>query len=247
MRARRAAYWKAANLEEFNGRAWEQSHDAIQDDTLAFLPDEVVERNMQEIEVTVRNLASDSYITAGFAHELEAPTVRENPRGDGTWTAGRTLRRGDAYTAQVYTPTSSERQRRSADGLGLPIELSGSRRLFLYGSGDFIGQTGAPRFQLEMERLDGVTAGRRSAPALADLDGDGLLDLVLGREAGGLAVYRNAGTRNAPRFVEDASFTLPLPPMSSPALADLDGDGALDVLAGSAGGGVVFWKGSRRR
>ena len=35
-----------------------------------------------------------------------------------------------------------------------------------------------------------------------DLTGDGLLDLLVGRENGGAALYRNAGTRTAPRFVE---------------------------------------------
>ena len=74
------------------------------------------------------------------------------------------------------------------------------------------------------------------------MTGDGLLDLVVGREPGGLTLYRNAGTRTAPRFVEGPALEVALPPMSSPVLVDLDGDGAMDVLSGTVSGGLVIWK-----
>ena len=45
------------------------------------------------------------------------------------------------------------------------------------------GTAKAPKFTLVSERIDDIRAGRRSAPALVDVDGDGLLDLVVGREA----------------------------------------------------------------
>jgi hypothetical protein len=109
------------------------------------------------------------------------------------------------------------------------------------------GTPRAPRFVLVEERLGDISAGRRSAPAIFDADGDGLLDLVLGREAAGLMVFRNAGTREAPRFAEDAGWSLPLAPISAPALADVDGDGAVDLLAGSISGGVTYWRGTGRR
>jgi len=104
-----------------------------------------------------------------------------------------------------------------------------------------------PRFALVTEQLDGIDVGRRSAPALVDLDGDGLLDLVVGREEGGLAVFRNEGSAGAPRFVEWPGFTLPLPPISAPVFWDVDGDGTIDLLAGTTSGGVVFYRGLRGR
>ena len=100
---KRPAYWKAANLAAFDGRRW------VQDDTFDEDPGRARERGgdqdgTQEIKVTIRNLSSRVYITAGYTDFLESPTIRETPRGDGTWIAGRSLRRGDAYTALVYTP-----------------------------------------------------------------------------------------------------------------------------------------------
>ena len=76
--------------------------------------EEAITEGTQEIKVTIRNLSSRVYITAGYTDFLEAPTLRETPLGDGTWVAGRTLRRGDAYTAIVYTPSTNETERREA-------------------------------------------------------------------------------------------------------------------------------------
>ena len=105
------------------------------------------------------------------------------------------------------------------------------------------GSVKAPKFTLVSERLDDLRVGRRSTPALVDLTGDGVLDLLVGRETGGAALYRNAGTRTTPRFVEVPEFALALPPMSAPAVADLDGDGRLDVLSGTVSGGLVWLRG----
>jgi hypothetical protein len=109
------------------------------------------------------------------------------------------------------------------------------------------GTPGAPRFALAAERMGEISTGRRSAPALVDLDADGLLDLVLGSEAGGLTVLRNEGTSEAPRFAQEVEWDVALPPLSAPALGDLDGDGAMDLLSGSMSGGVTFWRGAGRR
>ena len=100
------------------------------------------------------------------------------------------------------------------------------------------------RFVLVTEKLGDIDAGRRSAPTLVDLDGDGLLDLVVGREDAGVSAFRNAGTRSEPRFEPVANWTLPLPPFAAPVFADLTGEGRSDLLSGGTGGGLVFYRNS---
>ena len=52
-----------------------------------------------------------------------------------------------------------------------------------------------PRFVLVTGKLSDIDVGRRSAPTLIDLDSDGLLDLVVGREdAGGQIDLLSGGT-----------------------------------------------------
>ena len=52
------------------------------------------------------------------------------------------------------------------------------------------------------------TAGElNAAPALGDLDGDGVVDLLVGLGSGELRAYRNVGSEAAPTFVAwDASY-----------------------------------------
>jgi hypothetical protein len=107
------------------------------------------------------------------------------------------------------------------------------------------GPTG-PHYVLISDEYEGIDVGRRSAPSLVDLDDDGLPDLVIGTEAGPAVVFRNRGTRGAPRFVPDSALALPLAPLSAPAFADLDGDGRPDLLAGSSSGGVVLYRNRSR-
>jgi transglutaminase-like putative cysteine protease len=139
---KRPAYWKAENLEGFDGIRWREI-DADVDDPGRPENEEALLQGTQEIRVTIRNLSSTQFITAGFADEVDSPTIRETPRGDGTWVAGRPLRRGDAYTAVVYTPQTNETQRGDAGNEVARSDLAHYRRLLLPASGD-IGQTGVP-------------------------------------------------------------------------------------------------------
>ena len=72
--------------------------------------------------------------------------------------------------------------------------------------------------------------------AVADLDGDGLPEIVAGRRVGGLAVFRNLGSlRFAP--VENSGLDASMA-ITAIAAADLDNDGDCDLVL--AGGGVAY-------
>jgi uncharacterized protein (DUF2141 family) len=85
--------------------------------------------------------------------------------------------------------------------------------------------------------VDGLSGGGYSVPALADLDEDGDLDLVVGEYAGTFAYFENTGSSLSPAFLARTGAANPLDgfnvgPNAAPAFADLDGDADLDLVSG---------------
>ena len=87
---------------------------------------------------------------------------------------------------------------------------------------------------------------RYSAPAFADLDGDGDPDLVIGNQEGAMLFFENTGAVTAPDFTERVGAGNPFQGVvagggsSKPVFVDLDGDGDLDVVVGEVWGDLIY-------
>jgi hypothetical protein len=110
---------------------------------------------------------------------------------------------------------------------------AGARAPFVAISAAFVfsacGRPPPPVRQIELERVTVDSEGPRApwAKALADLDGDGLPDLIVGgRDSATLVAYRS------PTW-ERQTLATSLRPTTALASGDLDGDGDIDVVVGT--------------
>ncbi len=129
------------------------------------------------------------------------------------------------------------------DGDGLPDLVLGTWRDVVQFWKN-VGTEGAPRWELADSMLVQITRGSNTTPALADIDGDGLVDLVIGEASGQLNVYRNVGTATLPEFelISDTFQDIDTGRRSTPAFADFDGDGKPDLLLGAEDGHLELWR-----
>jgi len=86
-----------------------------------------------------------------------------------------------------------------------------------------------------------------SAPAFADIDGDGDFDALIGNYDGLLNYYRNDGTASAPLFVVATGVDNPFAGVdlfryATPNFVDIDADGDSDVFVGELYGDIYFYQ-----
>lgn len=121
-----------------------------------------------------------------------------------------------------------------------------------------VGTNNNPQFELVKEGFfsgEMIDVGARSFPCTVDLNGDGLLDLVIGNEgytmyggtaAASLTYYQNVGTAELPLYKlaeKDLAGIADLGlGFAHPAFADLDDDGDFDLMVGDDQGRLHYFK-----
>jgi transglutaminase-like putative cysteine protease len=111
IKSRQRAYWKADELDFFDGREWVRDRTFSGRDSpgvqIAGVDLARLTRWSFQLQVTVRNLRSDTLPIAGSANSVDLPGRNPLQIRPGIFSVGRAIRRGDSYTADVYVPQPS--------------------------------------------------------------------------------------------------------------------------------------------
>jgi hypothetical protein len=91
---------------------------------------------------------------------------------------------------------------------------------------------------------DAPDVGDDARPALADLDGDGDADLLIGNYTGITLAHENTGSTSSPAWTAKAAWDIADPggALAAPALGDMDDDGDMDVLLGINSGVILGYE-----
>jgi protein-glutamine gamma-glutamyltransferase len=173
--AARGDYWKAEDLDQFNGRAWVAGPSTGQPAPPA--PSAAASnRWTQTIRVTIEGMKTSDVIAAGYAAE-PSPIIGGISAGQdpGTWVADQGMGPGDTYSVITYSPHPSAAQLNQA-GRAYPVQSLATDLIL------GIPQDGTPAAssqQVSFAPFHSAAAPRIAAPARipapASASGSGLL------------------------------------------------------------------------
>lgn len=143
VRSPQAAYWKARNLDGFDGVRWISVQPATPTEPGAEVPAEALQRRdwRHAIRVELGDFATSEVVAAGTTVGFPGARTSFLPGSSpGTWVSAQPLERGDAYTADVIVPRPRRAELRAAASgypqaiaerylqLGLPVRVPGRGR-----------------------------------------------------------------------------------------------------------------------
>jgi transglutaminase-like putative cysteine protease len=109
VRARTPDYWKAENLDQFNGVDWVDAADAL-GGPLPMPDRSALARWTQPLQITVRGLQTTDVIAAGEASQPSSVPGTVPGLSAGTWLASQELGPGASYSVSVYSPRPTASQ-----------------------------------------------------------------------------------------------------------------------------------------
>lgn len=132
VQANRPDYWKAEDLDLFNGTGWSEGYVQPSAEQPPSPDPAQLARWTQTITVTIRSMRTPDVIAAGVAgapaHLANAVARGYSP---GTWISGSDLQPGDSYSLATYSPAPAAAQL-TADTTPAPDqELAGYRSMYL--------------------------------------------------------------------------------------------------------------------
>jgi transglutaminase-like putative cysteine protease len=114
VKARFPDYWKAENLDAFDGRRWVSTTVQTADPDATVSPVNLA-RWTQTLTVTIRSMKTFNVIAAGAAASpLHVSGTVSGGSSPGTWLTSNQLGPGDSYTVRTYTPHPSPAELQTA-------------------------------------------------------------------------------------------------------------------------------------